>query len=185
MWLVSTGAIAGNLPFRLNPGEYVVGRSKKAQIVINDLTVSKLHAKLLCGSKSVTVRDLASHNGTFINEQPAGRAAAEIGSRIRFGSVLCLLSPTAMIPAEDGESTFSAPIGRDSTMDVKGLTPAQQDVLRLVLRGMDETEISRRLDRSWHTIHSHLKAIFKHFDVHTRAELIAGMFNRDEESRRL
>jgi DNA-binding CsgD family transcriptional regulator len=46
-------------------------------------------------------------------------------------------------------------------------------VLHLVLEGLDEPTIAERLDRSGHTVHTHIKALFKRFDVHSRAELLA------------
>ena len=87
-------------------------------------------------------------------ERPAG------DSRLRFGSVLCLLAPVAMLPAPTHGSG-------------DGLTPAQHEVLHLVLQGLDEPSIAQRLDRSGHTVHTHIKALFKRFDVHSRAELLA------------
>jgi pSer/pThr/pTyr-binding forkhead associated (FHA) protein len=45
MWLVSTSSVSG-LPFELKPSEYLVGRSRSAQIRIKDRTVSKEHARL-------------------------------------------------------------------------------------------------------------------------------------------
>lgn len=187
MWLVSTGTIPGNLPFRLDPGKYVVGRSKRAQIVIKDLTVSKQHARLVCAGKSVVVEDLGSRNGTFVNEKPARPAPAELGDTLRFGSVVCMISGTAMMPVEsvDSESTFAVGGLTSPTLEIAGLTPAQQEVLALVLRGADETAIARSLGRSSHTVHTHLKAIFKHFGVHTRSELIARLLAPQRGSTRL
>ena len=159
MWLVGTSAVSGNLPFRLDPGEYLVGRSPKAHILIDAPSVSRRHARLVCESESVIVEDLRSRHGTFVNDKPAGPAAAQVGARLRFGSVLCLLAPVAMYPAP--------------THGCDDLTPAQHEVLHLVLQGLDEPSIAQRLDRSGHTIHTHVKALFKRFDVHSRAELLA------------
>lgn len=36
MWLVSTGEVCGNLPFRLEGGKYLVGRSREAQVLIEE-----------------------------------------------------------------------------------------------------------------------------------------------------
>ncbi|HUE72775.1 MAG TPA: FHA domain-containing protein [Pirellulaceae bacterium] len=185
MWLVCTGSIAGNLPFRLEPRDYVVGRSRSADLLIKDFTLSRRHALLSCDSEGATVRDLGSLNGTFVNEQPAANeAAAYLGDRIRFGSVTCMLCSTAIIPAGsiDGESTFAAAVGSGPLPSVEGLTRAQQQVLKLVLQGCDEAAIAQQLDRSWHTVHTHLKAIYKHFEVHTRVELVALLLRRELKS---
>ncbi len=184
MWLVSTGSIAGNLPYRLRPGSYLVGRSTRADLVIKDRTLSRRHARLSCTAQDATVEDLNSLNGTFVNEQPAGAAPAQLGDRIRFGSVTCMLCSTAIIPAGslDGESTFAAGGPGGPAISALGLTPAQQQVLRHLLHGDDEDAIAVQLGRSWHTVHTHLKAIFKHFGVHTRVELVARLLGQNLNS---
>jgi pSer/pThr/pTyr-binding forkhead associated (FHA) protein len=159
MWLVGTSSVSGNLPFRLDPGEYLVGRSPKADILVEAPAVSRRHARLVCQTESITVEDLRSRHGTFVNDEPAAPSTAHVGARLRFGSVLCLLVPVAMYPAQSH--------GCD------GLTPAQHEVLHLVLEGLDEPTIAQRLDRSGHTVHTHVKALFKRFAVHSRAELLA------------
>ena len=71
MWLVSTGAVMGSLPFRLEPGQYVVGRTPGADIVIKDMTLSRRHARLVRTANSLTVEDLGSLNGTFVDGERA------------------------------------------------------------------------------------------------------------------
>lgn len=177
MWLVCTGATGGNLPVRLMSGTYVVGRSGQADIIIRDAALSRRHAELVCGHDSVVVRDLGSRNGTFVNERPADATVAELGSRIRFGTVVCLLSSVPILPAESSEraSTMGVSGGGDK---LEGLTPAQREVLSWLLRGHDEVRIAQRLRRSTHTIHTHLKAIYRHFHVHSRPELIARLLRQ-------
>ena len=162
MWLVATSSVNANLPFRVDPGTYLVGRSPKAHIVINAPTISRRHAKLICHGDSLLVEDLRSRHGTFISDEPANQLPAKVGARLRFGSVLCLLAPVAMYPVEHPTANLEY-----------GLTPAQEEVLNLVLQGLDEPSIAERLDRSGHTVHTHVKALFKRFDVHSRAELLA------------
>jgi pSer/pThr/pTyr-binding forkhead associated (FHA) protein len=118
MWLVGTSSINGNLPFRLNPGEYIIGRSPKSHIVLDDPAVSRRHARLIREGESVIVEDLKSRHGTFVNDEPAGPIVAQVGARLRFGSVLCLLAPVAMYPAPNH--------------GLEDLTPAQQEVLMSV-----------------------------------------------------
>jgi pSer/pThr/pTyr-binding forkhead associated (FHA) protein len=48
VWLVTSNSVSGNFPVELKPGQYVVGRSRSAQIQIKHRTVSKEHAKLVC-----------------------------------------------------------------------------------------------------------------------------------------
>jgi pSer/pThr/pTyr-binding forkhead associated (FHA) protein len=180
MWLVSTGSVSGSLPFRLEPGQYVVGRTPGADIVIKDMTLSRRHALLVRTNQGLVVEDLDSLNGTFVDGERTNRAAAEIGGEIRFGAVICIVSPSALIPASllDLESTFAARALASKTVEIEGLTPAQTEVLRHALRGLDEAAIAARLKRSVHTVHTHLKAIFRHFEVHSRPELIVKLAER-------
>lgn len=182
MWLVCTGAIGGNLPFRLMPRTYLVGRSRQADIVIQDAALSRRHAELVCGRDSVIVHDLDSRNGTFVNERPAEGTVAKLGSRIRFGPVVCLLLATPILPAESTERASTMGVSGGSEESVAGLTPAQKEVLTWVLRGHDEARIAKRLRRSTHTIHTHLKALYRHFHVHSRPELIARLIRGRTET---
>ncbi|MEM7228812.1 MAG: helix-turn-helix transcriptional regulator [Planctomycetota bacterium] len=53
------------------------------------------------------------------------------------------------------------------------LTVAQQQVLHLALTGISERDIAGKLHRSQHTVHSHLKEIYRRFNVGSRPELMA------------
>ena len=55
----------------------------------------------------------------------------------------------------------------------RDLTDRQREVLRLLLRGDSEKEIAHQLGRSIHTIHSHVKEIYRIFAVQSRGELMA------------
>jgi DNA-binding CsgD family transcriptional regulator len=174
MWLVSKASVAGNLPFRLNVGSYVIGRTKGAGILIKDTTLSRQHAKLICTANSFVVEDLSSRNGTFVNGERIMRQEVEVGDVIRLGGVVCQIavSPLSMGEADGNETTYTMQLPGSSTVELDELTKAQMEVLRLVLQGLDEATIAERLDRSTHTVHTHLKAIFRQFGVHSRAELI-------------
>ena len=57
-----------------------------------------------------------------------------------------------------------------------GLTPREQDVTQLILRGATTIQAAERLTISPHTISDHLKAIFDKTGVCTRGELSAKLF---------
>lgn len=52
------------LPLR---GTVVIGRSSEADIVLDDLQVSRQHARVTANKGAAVVEDLSSANGTFIN----------------------------------------------------------------------------------------------------------------------
>jgi DNA-binding CsgD family transcriptional regulator len=53
------------------------------------------------------------------------------------------------------------------------LSPREREVLLYLLEGDSRKQIAQRLGLSHHTIADHMKAIYKHFDVNSRAELLA------------
>lgn len=183
MWLVSTGETRGNLPFRLERGEYLVGRSREAQILIKDRTISKVHARFVCSGRTLAVEDLKSLNGTFINGQQIDRGTAETGDTLKFGAVNCRLSATPIAASEESESLSTFRVSQSApTVDISGLTPTQQEILSLLLDGLDEKQIAARTGRQPSTVHTHLKAIYEHFDVHSRTQLVVKVIKGRSQS---
>ncbi|MEO1716330.1 MAG: FHA domain-containing protein, partial [Planctomycetota bacterium] len=66
----------------------LIGRSSEA-LPITDNTVSRRHAELTPDGGSWYVRDLKSHNGTWVNgTQIASRVKLRMGDQIRIGSTV-------------------------------------------------------------------------------------------------
>jgi DNA-binding CsgD family transcriptional regulator len=57
-----------------------------------------------------------------------------------------------------------------------GLTPREQEVAQLILRGATTAQAAQRLEISPHTVNDHLKAIFDKTSATTRGELTAKLF---------
>ena len=69
------------------------------------------------------------------------------------------------------EHRIHRPAEARAQLDAK-LTASQRRVARLLCEGLSEQEMAERLDRSVHTVHDHIKAIFHAWNVHSRAEAI-------------
>lgn len=181
MWLVGTIELPGNLPVRLLPGEYIVGRAKRAQIVIRDTTVSRRHARLILARSVLKIIDLDSRNGTKVNECPISECELRVGDQVRFGCVACVVSSSPLLArrGEEDDSTYQVRSGEDTSLHIEGLTPAQTEVVEQLLKGRTEAEIAAMLDKSPHTVHTHLKAIYQRLGVHSRAELIVKYVHRE------
>jgi len=76
-------------------GELVIGRSSDLDMVLIEDMVSRKHAKISLAPGQITISDLGSTNGTFVNGEKVKRARLKEGDRILIGtSILKLVSMT-------------------------------------------------------------------------------------------
>lgn len=75
---VETGPQAG-LTYVLGPGNTVAGRGGDCAIFLADVTVSREHARFSVDANSLSVTDLGSTNGTYVNgrRHEAGQLAED------------------------------------------------------------------------------------------------------------
>jgi len=75
--------------YLLYEGENVVGRAPDSRVVIGDPAISRRHAIVTLKSSGLTIRDLNSKNGTYVDGQRIGRTpvAVTVHSRIHFGVI--------------------------------------------------------------------------------------------------
>jgi two-component system, cell cycle response regulator len=71
--------------FPLSYGEKKIGRASECEIHIRDETVSRQHAQVIFDDRGCHLRDLGSHNGTYINGVRTGEADLVAGDRIQLG----------------------------------------------------------------------------------------------------
>lgn len=84
----------------LPAGEHVVGRGPGADVVLADRSLSRRHFTVAVGEEAVSVADLGSSNGTFVEgvELTGQRAVAE-GEAIEVGRTLVAFEPRVSAPA--------------------------------------------------------------------------------------
>lgn len=185
--LTSTDPTLIDAPGYLVAGStYRVGRIKSCEFVIKNLSVSREHAEVIVAAQSVAIKDLKSLNGTFVNGERVDEVTLTPGQAVRFGSVLFYLvgqqAPGA--DADSDQSTFSIPLRPTSEMPaLTQLSEAQRRVLDLLLSGRSEKKVAAKLDLSPHTVHNHIKEIYRRFEVSSRAELLA-LFVSDSKLRK-
>jgi adenylate cyclase len=86
-----------------NGAPLVVGRAPTSDIPIVDPTISRRHAEIEWTDAGVTVRDLGSSNGTFLNGARVDRAKVNAGDVVTFGKVgFRLQHTTPQEPAHPG-----------------------------------------------------------------------------------
>jgi pSer/pThr/pTyr-binding forkhead associated (FHA) protein len=73
--------------FILRRGENVLGRLEECDVPILDASVSRQHARVVFARERVTVTDLGSSNGVFVNDERIDVAELADGDRLRIGNV--------------------------------------------------------------------------------------------------
>uniref|UniRef100_A0A7C4QVH8 FHA domain-containing protein n=1 Tax=Schlesneria paludicola TaxID=360056 RepID=A0A7C4QVH8_9PLAN len=179
--LTPTGELKSK--FRLPARRLLVGRSMNADLYLGDPSVSRRHAELLVNETHVSVRDLASRNGTFVDDKSVAHSVVHPQQKLRFGAVEFLLTAEehlgmASSSAPDTTDMHMPPVHSGSQAVLEVLTPAQRRVFDLLIEGMLEKQIAWKLDISPHTVHNHIRAIYRAFGVHSRAELLVRVLRR-------
>ncbi|HEV8661495.1 MAG TPA: winged helix-turn-helix domain-containing protein [Thermoanaerobaculia bacterium] len=88
--------------FPLHAGEQLIGRGYEVAIPLYGSATSRHHARLVVGNGTVTLQDLGSRNGTFVNgNRVVGSIELRSGDEIRIGADSLVLwsrtSPTASL----------------------------------------------------------------------------------------
>ncbi|WP_042415145.1 ABC transporter ATP-binding protein/permease [Streptacidiphilus anmyonensis] len=109
-----------------------IGRAGDNDLVVDDLVVSRYHAQLLADPLAGTyeIVDLGSHNGTFVNGQPVGRAPVGPTDLIGIGhSLFCLVGDqlqeyvdTGAVGLDVTDLTVRVGAGRDGRTLLDGVT---------------------------------------------------------------
>ncbi len=90
----------GEFPLPPN-SEIVVGRSSDLDMVLVEDMVSRRHAKISVNGDTVTIQDLGSTNGTFVNGERVERMALTDGDRVLIGtSIIKLVTSDGPPPAQ-------------------------------------------------------------------------------------
>jgi adenylate cyclase len=84
----------------------IVGRAPTCDLSVADPTISRRHAELVVDEDQVTLRDLGSSNGTFVNGQKVAAATLEVDDLIAFGKVAFRLATYTPTP---NASTIAVP----------------------------------------------------------------------------
>lgn len=103
----------GSREFSIDLPSLVVGRAEGNGIVIDDLSISRRHARLIIESGRLMVEDLGSAAGTFVDGhrvEPGTSNLVENDQPIRFGDVSAQFVPAPPGSASEGESASGAAV---------------------------------------------------------------------------
>lgn len=74
--------------FTLEKERVILGRDLTADISIGETAISRKHTEFVIANSAVTVRDLGSTNGTYVNDQRIEEKILEDGDLIRAGNTI-------------------------------------------------------------------------------------------------
>lgn len=99
--LVQQGPTTG-ARFLLDSAETTVGRHPRADIFLDDVTVSRKHAIFLALPEGgFAVRDSGSLNGTYVNRQRVEQAALRLGDEVQIGKYRMTYHPGPVVGAAE------------------------------------------------------------------------------------
>jgi pSer/pThr/pTyr-binding forkhead associated (FHA) protein len=86
--LVAEGGPFDGRIYEIPPRELAVGRAVDNDLVLDDPSLSRKHARLRrAGPGRIEIEDLGSSNGTFVNGRKVGKGAAGPRDTVRFGEL--------------------------------------------------------------------------------------------------
>ena len=96
------GPQTGNT-FQIDGAETTIGRDPANTIFLNDMTVSRAHAKILRDGANVVIEDLGSLNGTWVDGAIVNSAPLHDGSSVQIGTFTLVYHESRPERIETGE----------------------------------------------------------------------------------
>lgn len=96
------GPQTGNT-FELEDSVTTIGRDPANSIFLNDMTVSRSHAKIVQGATGALIEDLGSLNGTWVDGAIVNSAPLHDGSSVQIGTFTLIYHESAPQRIETGE----------------------------------------------------------------------------------
>lgn len=179
-------SVDGMHSFELRDGaSHVVGRAPTSDIPVIDPTISRKHAEVDCQGGIVTVRDLGSSNGTFLNGARVESATVNTGDTVTFGKVGFRLVQAAA-PAPTASSPAAPPPGativrqlpvRDPSATIAGMQGMQSPLNAPTTPSTQQSLAGPPLDKNRQKLATLLevsKGLGKATDIDSLLDKIAG-----------
>lgn len=95
-------------------GAMTFGRSVKCELCFSDQELSRRHCEFFLKDDVLELKDLASANGVFVNQQKVSTAVLQPGDQVRMGSMtLLVIGPRVAAPqAVDEDATLFMPMAQ-------------------------------------------------------------------------
>lgn len=92
--------------------EIVIGRSSDLDMVLVEEMVSRRHARILMEEGVISIEDLGSTNGTFVNGEKIQRGVLKEGDRILIGTSILKVVPASDVAQREGLEAVAARAAR-------------------------------------------------------------------------
>ena len=93
MWILRSTNEETERILRVTPGTpRTVGRGPRADFVVDVTLLSRVHCRLQATQTELTVEDLGSTNGTFVNDRRISESPLQNGDRLRLGRLELVVS---------------------------------------------------------------------------------------------
>ena len=110
--------------------ELVIGRSSELDMVLVEEMVSRKHARILLSNGSISIEDLGSTNGTFVNGEKVQQGTLREGDRVLIGTnILKVVAPPQ--DAEARANLKAIAVGRVTVTARQQQTRAQEEAPRM------------------------------------------------------
>lgn len=110
----------------------------------------------------LTLEDLNSTNGVFLNGRRVDAAILQCADRIELGPDVVL---------RIGRAADSSAVPHPAARELANLSQRETEVARLVARGLSNAEVGKHLHISSSTVARHLANIYKRLDLPSRTAL--------------
>jgi predicted component of type VI protein secretion system len=125
----------------LKKSRFVLGRQEGVQIRLNSASISRQHCEFVVDDAGITIKDLGSSNGTYVNKRRITQTVLAAGDLVSVGNHVLVVrmdgSPTAIsstdslqrgLVAPGGASPSSLGSGGVAVAKPKGPAPAKRPV---------------------------------------------------------
>jgi DNA-binding NtrC family response regulator len=126
----------------------LVGRDEQCAVRLSGHEISRRHARIYRDGPDIRVTDLSSRNGTFVNGCPARDTRIELGSVVRFGGAVGLVSDRPGPTIEMAAGLVAGPLLQQELAPLK---QAANSDLPIILEGETGTgkEVIARAIHAW------------------------------------
>jgi hypothetical protein len=121
----------------LKPGINTIGRAEGNHHVIPHASISSRHCEIILNDGTISLRDLGSTNGTFIDDEPVQQGTLAHGQRMKLGSAEFVVEAPDVLPVPKGAAlrvnipkasavpaASAPPVGRTAAEAIAAISPA-------------------------------------------------------------